>query len=70
MSGEPNCRITPRVFRKLDGQYYIIYHVGIRNVAAETKHPSISKRILNQSEYLYVLFRHDDDCPSVIAITF
>ena len=40
MSVEPNCRITPRVFRKLDGQYYIIYHVGIRNVAAETKHPS------------------------------
>ena len=40
MSGEPNCRITPRVFRKLDGKYYIIYHVEIRNVAAETKYPS------------------------------
>ena len=40
MSGEPNSRITPRVFSKLDGQYYIIYYVRIRNVAAETKHPS------------------------------
>ena len=53
MSGEPNCRITPRVFRKLDGQYYIIYHVGIRNVAAETKHPSNIKENI-KSKWIFV----------------